>query len=390
MNATPDLHIVIATGQNQANLIPALQCKANEVWILETPAMKNARSAAHLADALKSQGIKVERIDFDDGDVTALHRQAEAIARRVNRRPVTINISGGTKLMTLALVQTLAQDLDTTPGGVLTHIVYCDSRHSRLEWIAPVPRVEAMEAVLRINDILLVQGFRQLSGTGGADTAEWQRNAQDRADLTRWIGDRAQNVGRFLGTLNALAQKALPTGSRRFEPRQHLDYPPSRAPAELLQKAREASLISWCDGGTEVVFRSDSAAVYLGGGWVEEYAGLKLSGIKPNGGWSPRLKIEQVDTRSQNELDGVVVHNNRMMLIECKAARPGQDATDWIYKLAQLARAVGGLMAQPMLLSARELSDEDRARAREYGVQVLAGVQLHIFADTLRSWMNGR
>lgn len=60
----PTLHICIATGQNLANLIPAVQLQAEEVVILETSDMRF--SAENLKTALKARGIKVRRLAFDD------------------------------------------------------------------------------------------------------------------------------------------------------------------------------------------------------------------------------------------------------------------------------------------------------------------------------------
>lgn len=384
---TPTLHLVIATDQNLANLIPAFQCKAHEVWVLQTPEMKRKGAAAHLADALKARGVRVERIDFADDDVSTLHAQAEAVARRVGGRAVTINLTGGTKLMTLALVQTLLADLQTEPGAEAPHLVYCDTRHRRLDWLAPQARSEAMQPVLKIDDVLLAQGYRGQGGSGGAGAAEWQRRAGDRSKLTRWLGDRSQDIGRFFGQLNAATQRAQPQGADGpLVPEQSLDRAPHGAAAELLRQSAGAGLLSW-DQGTGIVFLSRDAADYLGGGWVEEYAAGKLAGARANGGWMPRLRIEHVDTHTTNELDGVLVHDNRLLLVECKAARSGDRTSDWIYKLAQLARQVGGQLARPLLLSARTMGDADHDRAREYGVDVLDGSELRRLPEYLRAWM---
>ena len=132
---TPDLHLMIATGQNLANLIPALQCRAAEAWVLRTPAMR--ASAAHLSDALKARCIKVCLLDFADDNVTRLDEQAHQLARHVGERTVVVNLTGGTKLMTLALVQKLAADLQTAPGAAAPHLVYCDTQHRRLDALRP-------------------------------------------------------------------------------------------------------------------------------------------------------------------------------------------------------------------------------------------------------------
>jgi hypothetical protein len=301
--------------------------------------------------------------------------------------------------MTLALVQTLAAHLETTPEARLRpHLLYCDSAHQRLDWLAPMARSEPMQPVLKIDDMLQVQGYRRVDGSGGADTAKWQRDAQERAELTRWMGQKSREIDRFFGVLNGLAQRALPQGhAGPFHREQALEFAPARAPAKLLERAATAGLLHW-DGGVEIVFGSPQAAAYLGGGWVEEYAALKLAGAhanvagaRANGAWVPRLCIEQVDGKGDrkvhNELDAVLLHDNRLLVVECKSARVGEKTADWIYKLAQLTRQVGGMLATPLLLSARTLGEADKARADEYGVKVLHGGELCTLPEWLRDWM---
>ena len=77
--------------------------------------------------------------------------------------------------------------------------------------------------------------------------------------------------------------------------------------------------------------------------------------------------------------------HNRALIIECKAKKQDQ-AQDAIYKLGQLVRQVGGLMARGLYVSARPVSDTDRGRAKEYGVDVLAGEDLSDLSDYLRRW----
>lgn len=379
----PDLHLCIATGQNLANLIPALQCGAREVWILQTPAMN--QSAGHLAAALKARNITTKRIDFADQDVTTLQSQAEAIAERLDGRPVTINLSGGTKLMTLALSGTLAEHLATDVNSP-PHLLYMDTQQHRLDWLRPTPRSEPMADVLKLNDILLAQGYRRQAGSGGAEAAHWQREAEVRKDLTRFMGDGAQRLGRFFGTLNYLAHRALNGPNGPWQPEQHLDFAPGGPAAELLRRASAASVLVW-DDQTQVIFNSAEAAQYLAGGWVEEYAGLKISGMRPTD-WAPRVLIERADGHTPNELDAVVVHGNRLLLVECKAANArDNDVADWIYKASQLARSVGGQLAQPLLLSARNVSEAARQRAKDYRVDILAAEELASLPKYLAGWM---
>lgn len=388
MNTTeasrPELHLCIATGQNLANLIPALQCGAKEVWVLQTPAMRSR--AGYLADALKRRGIAVQRIDFADADVGTLHAQALAVAERLDGRAVTINLSGGTKLMTLALVQTLAELAADAQGG-RPHLLYTDTTHDRLDWLSPAPISEPMASLLRLDDVLFAQGYRQVPGSGGADAAERQRAAGERQRLTSFMGQHARELGRSFGVLNALSDRALRGQGllrRLVDPVQYLDFAPGGRLREALGLARELGLLQW-DGAEEIVFASADAAVYLRGGWAEEYVAAKLRGS----GFTDdkmALQVEQVDSKTRNEIDAVAVHGNRMLLLECKTARPDEDVMEWIYKSSQLAREVGGSFAQAVLVSARDLTEAQRRRARDYQVHVIAGPELATLPEYLRRW----
>lgn len=384
---TPSLHLCIATGQNLANLIPALQCGATEVWILQTPEMRER--AGFLTDALRARAVKVERIDFADHDVATLHAQAADIAERLDGRAVTINLTGGTKLMTLALTEVLVEHLGTCGDtAAQPHLVYTDTLRHRLDWLRPTARSEAMADVLRINDILMTHGYRRQGGSGGTESAEWQRSAEQRKSLTRHLGDQAMRLRHSFGILNLLAHRALNGRSGPWRAEQELDYPPPSAFAELLRCAQSAGVLSW-DGQTQVVFRDQACAQYMGGGWVEEYAGLKISGMRPTD-WAPCMRIVNVAGNAPNEIDAALVHGNRLLLIECKAAvAHDNDVADWIYKASQLARHIGGQLGQPLLLSARAIGDIQRQRASEYGVDILAAEELCRLPEYLRAWMKG-
>lgn len=369
MSTTPALHLMIATGQNLANLIPALQCEAREAWVLQTPDMR--ASARHLAHALKSRGITAHRKDFADDDPDSIERQAERIAEELDGRPVTINVTGGTKLMTLALTQTLARHLETGGPEAAPHVVYCDTQHRRLVWLAPHTRSEAMADVLQLNDVLLVQGYRRLGGNGGAEAAERQRAGEERKELTRWIGEHLEELARFLPAMNALASEATRAGAP-FAPSQRLNHRPSSRAADWLRLCAKQGLLHW-DDDVEVVFGSAEAARYLGGSWIEEHAAAKVAGASAPGRWAAGLQVEHVDSGSRNEIDAIVVRNNHVVIVECKAAQADARADDWIYKLSQLAEQVGGKLATPVLLSARSLNKADHDRAQLYGVRVLEG-----------------
>lgn len=375
----PDRHICIATGQNLANLIPAIQLGAQEVIILETKEMLT--SAKNLQAALKSRGINVKRVTFDDSSPETIVAMSQSIALELGENPLILNATGGHKLMTLALNHEM-QEL----AGDNLHVLYCETRNNRIDWLQPDASTQLMADILKLEDVLLVQGFRLISRSDR--DVKWMNDAESRSSLTRSLGDDADKLARFFGTLNWLADQALNEPKGPFRPQQDFDFTPGGRNADLLREAENLQLIRW-DGNTEIVFAHSEAAQYFRGGWLEEYAWLKLRGLKPHD-FATNLRVETISEHSPNEFDVVLVHRNRLLNIECKTKRLGRDSgvdANYIYKLGQLTQNVGGLMGRSLFLSARSVTDEFRGRAKENKVDVLAGKEIKDLVEYLKNWM---
>jgi hypothetical protein len=379
MTIRPSLHLCIATGQNLVNLIPAMQLGATQVVILETPEMR--LSTNHLKRALESHGITVVRQAFDDSSPEAIGASAEAVSIKFGEGAIVFNATGGHKLMTLAMADkmTLADDL---------HLLYAETRHQRLDWLKPAPAMEPMIDVLKVDDFLLAQGYSRVRS---ADRdGYWQVDAQARSTLTRRLGDESDKLAKFFGALNRLAQQAMPDKDRGrpMRPVQNFEFTPGGRNADVLREASQLNLLSW-DEDTEIAFASEDSAIYFGGGWLEEYVWLKLRGLKPFDS-AVNLIVKPVGAESENELDAVVAHHNQLMVIECKTLRFGRDPVkdaDYIYKLAQLSKQVGGSMARSVLVSARPVDPVVIDRARQYGVDILAAAEVKELVRYLRDWM---
>lgn len=162
-----------------------------------------------------------------------------------------------------------------------------------------------------------------------------------------------------------------------------MDYLPRASISrwQAVDLAQEHGLLTMEQAYSSITFTNQEAAKYLGGGWVEEYVFLKFTGTLAPTQYTLGAQITHSVSKTSNEIDGIAVaSNNRALIIECKAKKQDQ-AQDAIYKLGQLVKQVGGLMARGLYVSAKPVSDTDRARAREYGVDILAGDELATLSD---------
>ena len=372
------LHLCIATGQNAANFIPLKQLQVQDIWVLETPDMQKQHSAKALVTALKAAlpNAQIRTLPFDDSTPQAMQSAALQLANdELDGKDVVFHATGGTKLMVLAIHQQL---LNLAAGEGRYRLLYADTAHQTLSWLDEQPRQEPMADVLTLNEQLLLRCYRTSNDTRPAGI---QQRASERAKVTRFMGEKSAQLKGFLGVLNFQARHAADGKglARDFE------YLPRGPAGNLLELAQEQGLITIHEAYSQVTFASTAVAEYFCGGWVEEYVFLKFTGTLAPSQYTLGAQITHSTSKTQNEIDGIAVAHNRALIIECKAKKQDQ-AQDAIYKLGQLVRQVGGLMARGLYVSARPVSDTDRARAKEYGVDVLAGEELASLSDYLRNW----
>lgn len=377
---TTTIHLCIATGQNAANFIPLKQLGAQTIWILETPDMQKQHSAKNLTQALKQAlpQAQVRILGFDDSSPAAMQAAALQLAcDELDGQHVIFHATGGTKLMVLAIHQQL---LNLQSGAGSYRLLYADTAHQTLSWLDDAPRQEPMGDVLTRDEQLLLRGYRSNNDTRPAAI---QQRASERAKVTRFLGEKSAQLQGFLGALNFHARQAADGKSLS----QEFNYlPRAQSPAgKLLELAEEQALLSINEAYSQITFANAEVAEYFCGGWVEEYVFLKFTGTLAPTQYTLGAQITQIQSKNPNEIDGIAVANNRALIIECKAKKQDQ-AQDAIYKLGQLVKQVGGLMARGLYVSARQVSEADRNRAREYGVDVLAAEELAHLSDYLRQW----
>jgi hypothetical protein len=295
-----------------------------------------------------------------------------------------LNLTGGNKLMALAFAQVL--------GPAVGKTVYTDTAHGLLEELpGPGERngiSRPLDGVLDVPLYLAAQGMRLRESL--SDQERWERAIVSRRSLTSHLGKQCSRLGDFVGAVNAMASRALDErGASLAEPVQRFRHPPRGRWAEAVRRIAASGLARW-DGGRELEFPDVQAVRYLNGGWLEEYAWLAARELRPDdlrlgaqGDWEGTRK-------GRNELDVVVVHANRLLLIECKTLRMGRDLAedrDLLYKLDSVGDDVRGLFGEVVLLSARAPSDLIRDRAAHHRVQVVGPERLGLLQRDVRDWM---
>lgn len=398
--SNPEIHLLIVTGQAQANLIPVMKFKPKIVALAISGGMKaNAKQFVKLLTGLA--GIQQEDIlefhDVPDVGLEAIKDRAMEIEDELNQRfpdiPITYHATGGTKLMALGFYDVFHR----APNSVL----YTDTEHGQIEVLYPEKQQPiVIGKVLSLEKYLISMG-KQIRKS--ADEA-WREKVMHRRRLSFWLAQHSATLEDFWGVINFLSDQAVDNPQRGqptklVAPEQFFDSskPSPRGDWKTaLQKCAEAGVCQWDNGNPyRLFFEQADGALYLRGGWLEEYVWLTASEL---GCDEVHANVDFTETGNpkddiRNEIDGLILHNNRLLMIECKtsAFKPNDAKSDGIvYKLDTLERRTGGLFGDAWLVSARKLDDSTRHRARQYQIKIIEGGDIKNMKTRIQNWMNGK
>ncbi|WP_415035160.1 CRISPR-associated protein Csx16 [Azonexus sp.] len=391
------LHIVLATGENLPNLIPVLapNLKASEVIIIASRAMQD--NAEKLRYGLQQSGLPEARCrliaDCPDHNLPNIlawaNQQARQIATEAAGKRCILNLTGGNKLMTIGFLQAFRPHAE---------IIYCDTEAGRIDYFHPIGREQQKLPVnlLTLKPYLAVQGYKL------RDNSPDVSGMNTRADLTRQLVQSAPRIERLIGQMNGAAYHFR---DGRLD-RAGLDAGGNSHEQNLLDMLVERKILK--KTGRQFTIFDDSAATYLGGGWLEEWCwliGKELEQGEPgkrlsHSRWGINLMIDPwnhlpIPGRNQhplNELDAVFIHRNRMLLIECKSGQQISErgeSQSILNKLETLGKHVGGRLDTKWLLTARSIdrNTQARQRAEKYNIKLIRPDELADLKTAILRWM---
>jgi hypothetical protein len=368
--------VLLVSAQAAANLLPALDrgLKPETAVLFVTKAMK--QRARDLAAVLNEVSVKTREVELkDEHDFEHMQADFQAFADSMAGQEVAVNLTGGTKLMALAAYtvakayhwQALYLDLDT-------------DEVIQLETGALKSQRRAIEQNLRLSHYLRGYGFR----------VESPRRPQEQTrhrDLLRGLILGIEGLGPALGAVNLLAAKAKDS----LEASTAFVQPQPQKLESLLDDFHRAGVLH--REGAAIRFVSEDDRLFANGGWLELHVYQTLAAVQGQIGIRDKaVNLQLVDGNGvRNELDVAFLSRNHLFVIECKTARMsgegGADkANESLFKLAELARRVGGIGTRSMLVSYRPVKPAERQLAEALHVEVVAVTELARLGERLKRW----
>lgn len=377
-------HICLVSQQAAANLLPALDPSLKPEKIVLVVTTKMQRQADNLSAVLRENGIRLETLQLgNEQDFHQTQNELLELAARLEGEAVTLNITGGTKLMSVA-----AQSVAQASNG--WRMFYVDADTDRVIWLdnqAQAP--QALQQQLRLRHYLRSYGFELPEKPQRPQASAAQQT------LTQSLVQQVGSLQDAISVLNALAQDAENLKSRSV---QMNDWQrDSRSLDVLLRYFEDAQALTVADG--RIHFATEADRDFVKGGWLELHAIQAVHQVgtlirdKAIG-----LEVVDVATQTRNELDVAFMARNRLFVVECKTARIDRPqgsgnradppkANDTLFKLAENCRRIGGLGTRGMLLSYRALREPELRLAKALNIQVVAGADLARLREKLIQWV---
>ncbi|ASK77655.1 hypothetical protein CF386_00400 [Paraphotobacterium marinum] len=202
----------------------------------------------------------------------------------------------------------------------------------------------------------------------------------------KWVKN-AKYLAPGFATLNYLATTCRKTQSLTIEL-----TPKQQGYKELSEILTDLSLFKLIDYENGVLsFKNEESRKYANGEWIENFIFNIILDLK-----SQLSTIQDVcynleihrnlnDRIIKNELDIVVIVNNKLHIIECKT-KDMRSGDDTLYKLESLREFFGGIQSRAMLLSYREVRNYDLSRADDLNIKIIGPNDFHCIKKEILSW----
>ena len=386
------VHVAIATNQLLANLIPLQVLQPAVCWLLVSESM--AKSIDVFGELVEKKCPNTQlmlRHGLPDAGAEKILEfllcEDEAIKQAHPELSVDYNATGGTKLMAIIAYQVFSSD----PAN---RVLYASTERNEIEVVEPQGKAPiAIELANDEETYLLAYGL--IRRKADSDNALWRETAESRKTLTNHLAKNCQRYGNAFSLMNGAASRCQKSGEKRQSLKSTW-----RAVNELLSRFSEETFIQWsANEPTQIYFHDRAYLTYLSGGWLEEYVWItaQACGFEELSAGRDITTREEAKKNIRNELDCVITHNNRLLVIECKSGQFGHDDqkdSDILNKLESLGRRAGGVMGSALLVSAQPLNRVNKKnqtvytaeRAKVMGMAVLEEKNISALQRWLETW----
>ena len=385
--------ILSTTGHPEANLESAryfIQNKSSidKVTILSSEFMDKEGKTKLLQQSLQEIcSIPIEIIHIPNGyEESNMLGIQDLIIQWANQHApkdrFIFNITGGTKLMSLALDRA-----SILLGSGRAECFYQSRDHNVIWYQRRSDKIAyPMSSNLNLQQRVVSRGYQIIKQQTITSIAiEELRYAQILIDIMRNDFDKGRRFCSFINKLAALSDDQN-TLSLYFPDMQSEQVEGLSVLAQITQE----HFFRFNSDQKTIHFNSLISRDFMKGGWLEVYAGYEfykaLIALDPQAELSINVEVKKKTT--PNEMDVMFIYHAYLYCIECKTAKTMayENAKDVLYKLSAL-QDLGGINQKRAVVSLYSLKDYNLARATNADIYIFQERDLLDLSSHITSWL---
>ena len=353
----------MASGETAANINSLNEINPDKVIVAVTDSMQQNGKAPALINEIKNMGKKVESLAIkDEHSLKALNQQYEAWLENHFDDEIIVNITGGTKPMSIAAF--------TVFGGYGFRCFYQNLNPSQIIWLDDESIVSGIGQKVPLE--LYLRSY-QFNVDKKIKLADISREYKDYADFIHEELSRAgwyEDVSRLISKINAH------TSERSIRPGELQRFAFNDEEVEILTDLSKATGLLKVKSAKEISFDSQDRA-FLNGGWLEVLVADSLRGADFRDIYQSveiSKSSQRHNTHTRQEIDVMAMRQDKLYIIECKTLnwKTASEASASIYKLSSLSD-IGGLNTHAIFVSLYDLPASAKTRAAEMGIRLICG-----------------
>jgi hypothetical protein len=387
--ARKTLQICLVSSQLQPNVIPWLELKPDATLLLASEAVES--EARQLLKIAHGSGLSAQRhpTAVPTDSYAGLREYFLDVATSLPRDcDISINLTGGTKLMTLAAADVLADE------GY--RFFYTDTQNQRIEFLnlsntGSTQPHRVFSTPMKL-DQMIACGMAEISTTGSKDPQDRQKLLA-RKSLTENFTRGAINNRHCMSDLNRRISMQVFTnnGQSLKQNTLKLNQTEERAFRNIFDNAQHSGAMQYSTDTATIHFRDAEEARWLNGLWLEEFVWWQMQAAElQHYEQGVQLQWELPNYRAKqalaNEIDVIAAQNNRLCIVECKTGKLEEEGKqDILHKLTSVTTQLAGPFGIALLASLHAPSDSLADRAHHSNVAIVCGQHLlnikRIFTD---------
>lgn len=359
-----NIHVCLISDQTIPNILSVAHFKPDEVLFISTEEMEDKNKSKHIVETLKllNFNLPIDLIKVTGDSISDCRTKLEKWIKGKEDNTFTVNLTGGTKIMSLAAFEFFREYSST--------MIYIPFPKNEYSIIFPKRSDTSPKPInLKLSVKQYLQAYK-LKVFNENKLEEKKKKAIERKDISKWI---TKNYNNLLSLLERFSEKLRTHRNDKFY-EWHTEY----KPANEFEKELFFKLGFVEEKGDYKKIITKDEIEYITGGWLEEYCFNELNDFIGKGIDDIVINILAGTEQRKNEYDVVFTKDNALYTIECKSLSQDHDTkAEILYKIGALQNDFGLktgsflVSTSPHLLKDGDLKPSVKARAEQFKTTVI-------------------